>query len=169
MSRDTQSVIEWIRYTRYPILTALVILVNDTLNLHIREDNVTNWTSIPEGDHHRLTLHLNSTVRSESTGVTYDGQVSILYTKLDAGLVYPNGFYTNRRPGAGLNTLRTLLELLERNTRVIIRKEEVEVVEENGIYWLQVLENSVLWQGRIRLRGMDEIHYEVKSNVGVSP
>lgn len=155
---DTIKMKEFVKYLTYDPKKAIVILVNDTLNLNIREDNVVSYTSVPNGDSYDLTLVLDSNIRESSDGGFYDGEVLLTYDKVDANLFFPNGFYTHRVPGHDFS-LSSMLTILKKNTRVSISETECEVSKISGRYYIVFKEESLFWKGKILLKSIKDIEY----------
>lgn len=160
MGPDIRNIIDYLKYVTYPQVVAVAILINDTMNLHIREDNITSYRTEDEGSRSKLTIELDSTVRSKSTGTTYDGTVKTLYDKIDASEVFPNGFYSHKRVAGSQFSVKTMLELLKRNTRVNIRDDEYRVVTDGDQTYLEFLPSSIFWKGRVLLSDRSAIEYD---------
>ena len=159
MSHDIQNIVEYIKYVTYQVDVAISILLNDSLNLHVREDNISSYTSVPSGDKHRLTVTLDRHIRESDTGSTYHGTVELLYDKIDAGLVFPNGFYSHKHPVSDTISIPNLLSILKKNTRMIIDESEIEIEVENDQTYIYFKETSIFWKGRIKINSMDSIQY----------
>ena len=159
MSHDIQNIVEYIKYVTYPKDVAISILVNDVLNMQIREDNISSYTSVVDGDKHKLTVILGKQNRTENTGSTYNGSVSLTYDKIDASLVFPNGFYSHKHPSSDDISIRNLLLILKKNTRITIDESEIDIIHENNQTYLTFKESSIFWKGRIKVNSMDSIKY----------
>lgn len=159
MDSNTEGVVDFINYVTHPQDVAIAILINNTLNFHVREDNILSYTHEPFEDKCRLTVELDETIRDNDFGETYTGKIRIIYDKLDASKVFPNGFYSNKVVGSSDFSISSILNLLCRNTRVIIREEEIDLEEVDGLTYLVFKESSLFWKGRIPIRSLDSIEY----------
>ena len=138
---------EVIKYTRYDKDTALVILSNDVLNLHLRTASIGSLSLInnPNNVTVNIVTQLNEDIVNDG-GRYYTGEISVTYEKLDAVKVYPTGFLVSKWMG-----LESILATLAENTRVVISKTECSIVEEAGIFYIQFNEDSLFWKGRIMI------------------
>lgn len=159
MDINSENILDFLLYATYPEKVAISILINNTLNMHVREDNILNYSHVPHQGKHRLTVILDSNIREVDYGETYKGNVRILYDKIDAALIYPNGFYVNKWVGSSEFSISHLLNLLHRNTKIIINEKDLELVTEAGKTYLQFKDTCLLWKGRISLQSIDSIDY----------
>ena len=93
-------------------------------------------------------------------GITYDGKIRLIYDKLDASLIFPNGFYTHKIPGNDFN-IQSMLLLLKKHTGMMIKETDCQVIEENGLLFIEFKSASLFWKGRIQLKSMEDIEYHV--------
>lgn len=160
MSNNPVNIQEFIKYVTYQEDVAVAILLNDVLNTHCREDNIERYESSKQDGNYRLTVFFNKNIRTSTDGITYDGRMRLFYDKLDASLVFPNGFYTHKIPGIDFSP-RTMLSLLKKNTGIIIKEDECDVVEDDGLFYIEFKETSIFWKGRVALKSMEDINYEI--------
>lgn len=160
MDLNSEHIVDFIRYATYADKkVALAILVNNALNMHIREDNILSYVHEPFEGRWRITLTLDPSLRSNYFGETYNGVVRVVYDKMDASTVYPTGFYTNKHAGSGEISISSLLDLLQRNTRVIIDMDEIDHVTIDDQDYLVFKDTSLFWKGRIAINSIDSIEY----------
>lgn len=139
---------EVIRYTKYEPSTALVILVNDVLNLHLRPKSIgtLNINNLPL----KVTVDINLVVDPEiltDGGKYYTGLVSVTYDKINISTVYPGGFLISKWMG-----LESILKTLKDSTGVQISKDDCELMRTGDIRTLTILPSSLFWHGSLIIK-----------------
>ena len=156
MYLDQLPAVDYLRYTKYPSAKAVAIMLNDVHGLHMREDNILSFRTEPYEDRHRLIATLNPNSRTQSDGVTYSGDIHVLYTKMNAGSVYPSGFtLPSSMPVSVPSIIKALLEA----TQVRLDERECEIQVDGDLRYLVFKPTALLWMGRIRLNFASSIEY----------
>lgn len=159
MILNSENILDFMMYVTYPEKVAIAILINNTLNMHIREDNVLSYMHEPYEGKYRLTVNLDKDIRDNDYGETYHGTVRVIYDKIDASVIYPNGFFTNKHVGSSEFSVPSLLDLLHRNTKVLIREADIDLIDIDGQAYLEFKDEALFWKGHIKLRSVDSIEY----------
>lgn len=137
-----------IRYTKYEPSTALVILVNDVLNLHLRPTSIADHTIVngPLKVTVDIDLKIDPAILVDG-GKYYTGSVSVTYDKINISTVYPGGFLIPRWMG-----LESILNTLRIETGVNINKEDCILSNTGNIRTLEILPESLFWYGALVIK-----------------
>lgn len=160
------NILDFVRYLQYPVRKGVAIFLNDTLNLHLREDNISDLIVVatPDPLKHTMVVELDSDNKVSLDGGIYDGSIQLTYEKVDATKVYPTGFYLDHLDPATIS-LEWILSELHSHTRVLIDPSECTLVEEwDGLY-IEFLPESVFWTGRIPIKEHTDFVYSDTSEI----
>lgn len=156
MYLDLLPAVDYLRYVKYPSNKAAAIMLNDVHGLHMREDNILSFRTEPYGDRHRLIATLDPKSRTQSDGVTYSGNIQVIYSKMDAGSIYPAGFTL---PSSMPVSLPAIIDALLESTKILLDERECSIEEDGDLRYLVFKPSSLLWMGRIRLNLTSSIEY----------
>lgn len=140
-----------IKYTYYPQETALVILTNDVLNLHLREASIQHMdiSTTPDKTTVKITTKLDEDITTTG-GKLYTGETTVTFDKMDISTVYPGGFSIN-----DWSDVSSLKKILLENTRVNLERSEFIDVTENGRTFIRMKESSIFWKGELDIKLRD--------------